>query len=377
MNRLSAVAKKEFLEIIRNPIGLILIILAPIFLFFLFAYGMPLDVKNIPMAVLDEDRSPESRSFVDSLKNSKTFDVRSYISDFDEIDQIIRKGDIRLCVVIPNKFSENIKRSRPQNIPAFIDATYTNRATIIGGYIEMAVSSFNDEILKNYFNKKYGLSHGEVMPVQIFTSPWFNPTFISEYFIVPGVIAIILIFLPPILASISLVKEKETGSILNMYCSPVTKTEYILGKAIPYITFTYINFFLYLFFTITVFKVPMNGSFLLLSLTTLIYVFSVIGIGFFIGTLVNSQIAAIMVVSVTTLTPSFMYSGFMNPLICLSDDAKYMAYMLPATYYIDFIRKLMLKGVGLNYLIADFLGLVFFAFILFLLSILIFKKKLN
>lgn len=385
LRRMFAVTKKEFQELIRNPMGFLLSILAPVILFFLFAYGMPLDVKNIPMAVFDQDKTEYSRKFVDLFKNSKIFEIKRYVENYKEADNIMRAGNIRVCLVIPPNFGKNIRENRPQNIQAIADATYTNRASIIGGYIDATVASFNEDILGKFFTKRFGALAGGAaggkgssgMPVDIYISPWFNPTMRSEYFIVPGVIGIILIFLPPIIAAISLSKEKETGSILNMYCSPVSKSEYIFGKAMPYIGLTFFNFFLYLIFTITIFKVPLRGDPLLLIFVSLIYIITIIGIGFFVAVLVNTQIAAILIVSVISLIPSFMYSGFMLPVICMDKNARASAQSIPPTYYIDFTRKLMLKGVGLNYLLTDIIALIAMGVILYGLTIVMFKKKLG
>lgn len=374
-----AVTKKEFQELVRNPMGFMLSIIAPVILFFLFAYGMPLDVKNIPMSVFDEDKTEYSRKFVDLFKNSKIFQIKRYVESYKEADEIMRAGDIRVCLVIPQNFGKKIREARPQNIQALVDATYTNRAAIIGGYVDAAVASFNEEILSAFFAKRFGAGGGKngIMPVAVYISPWFNPTLRSDDFIVPGVIGIILIFLPPIIAAISLSKEKETGSILNMYCSPISKSEYIFGKALPYIALTFFNFFLYLIFTITIFKVPLRGDPLLLILVSLIYIITIIGIGFFVAALVNTQIAAILIVAVISLIPSFMYSGFMLPVICMDKNAQATAKSIPPTYYIDFTRKLMLKGVGLNYLIGDIVALIVMGIILYGLTIIIFKKKLG
>lgn len=377
--RMFAVTKKEFQELIRNWMGFLLSIIAPVILFFLFAYGMPLDVKNIPMAVMDEDKSEYSRRFIDLFKNSKIFEIKQYAEDYKTADNIIRAGNIRVCLIIPLNFAKKIHEGRPQSVQALVDATYTNRASIIGGYIEAVIASFNEEILSRFF-AKHGAGHAKEkngMPVDIYISPWFNPSMRSDDFIVPGVIGIILIFLPPIIAAISLSKEKETGSILNMYCSPISKTEYILGKAVPYIALTFFNFFLYLIFTMTIFRVPLRGDPVLLIVVSLIYIITIIGIGFFIATLVNTQIAAILIVAVVTLIPSFMYSGFMLPVICMDKNAQAIAQSIPPTYYIDFIRKLMLKGVGINYLARDIIALIIIGVILYALAIAVFKKRLE
>lgn len=377
--RLFAVTKKESQEMMRNWLSLMLSIVAPIILYFLFAYGMPLDVKNIPMAVLDEDKSPESRRLIDTFVSGKVFKVMKLIQRFEDIDPIMRRGDIRLCLVIPPEFSKTNKKGKPQQLMAVVDAIYTNRASMSSGYADSTIAAFNQEQLGIFFLKELGPSYGAGtgLPVDLYISPWFNPTFRSEDFVVPGVIAVILVFLPPTIMAISISREKETGSILNMFCSPVTKTEFIIGKAIPYIAITYFNFLLFLGFTVFIFMVPLRGSLALLCAVSFIYVVAVVGIGVIVAVLVRTQIAAILITAVANLIPSFMYSGFMLPVICMEDSARQTAYSIPPTYYISFIRKLMLKGVGIEFLGHDILALGIMAFVLFAVSIILFKKKLD
>ncbi|MBI4862758.1 MAG: ABC transporter permease [Candidatus Riflebacteria bacterium] len=377
--RVAAVVQKEAQELIRNWMSFLLAIIAPLILYFLFAFGMPLEVKNIPMAVLDEDRSPDSRRLIESFACAKVFQIKQTIDRFDEIDAIIRRGDIRLCVVIPPRFGENLQKGIPQKIVGYVDGTFPLQAQMSSGYLEGTVARFSDRVLGQFFLKNLGPSYGAGtgLPVSTFVSPWFNPTFRSEDFIVPGVIAIILIFLPPTVAALSLAREKETGSILNMFCSPITKTEYILGKAIPYIAITYFNFLVFFALTILVFKVPMRGSWPLLLSVSFLYVVVVIGLGLFVAVLVKTQIAAILITCVVNMIPSFMFSGFMLPVLCMDESGKQTAYALSPTHYISFIRKLMLKGVGLEYLWQEIATLFGMALFFYVTSIVLFKKRLE
>ncbi|MBI2265770.1 MAG: ABC transporter permease [Armatimonadetes bacterium] len=375
--RMSAVTRKEFQELVRNWMGFLLSIVSPIILYFLFAYGMPLDVKNIPMVVLDEDKSSESRALIDVFTNSQVFELRRMVGSSGEVDRIMRLGEIRVCLVIPSDFSRKIRQGMRQEIQVLVDATYPNRAAIMAGYVDAALADFSETRVKALLVRVMGGGGEGGLPVSMLTSAWFNPTLRSEDFIVPGVIAIMLIFLPPILAAISISKEKETGSIINMLCSPVSKAEYLVGKMIPYIVITYGNFLLFLLFTVTIFKVPLRGDLFLLLGVSLIYAVSVIGIGLLVAVLVGNQISAILIVAVATLIPSFMYSGFLLPTICMDSTARTISQILPPTHYIDFIRKLMIKGVGVLYLQSSIVMLILIALVLFGLSIALFKKKLS
>lgn len=378
VRRAFAVGKKETQELLRNWMSFLLSIVAPIILFFLFSFGFPLDVKNIPIAVLDLDSTQESRKFVDALVNSKVFVIQMHLSRYQEVNEVLLRGAVRACVVVPKDFSKTIRRGRPQAVQAVIDGIYTSRANLVGGYIEAVVADYGERIMTRFLRDAYGPSPKDGgMPVAMYASPWFNPTLRSEDFIVPGVIAIILIFLPPIIAAIALSKEKETGSILNMFCSPVTKAEYLLGKSLPYVVITYFNFLLFLLFTVFIFKVPLKGSLPLLLGVSFIYIMAIIGLGLLVAVLVKNQISAILVCAVVSLIPSFMYTGFLMPVICFDESAKQTSSILPPTYYIDFIRKLMIKGVGLDYLAWDIVMLALMAVALYGASILLFRKRLG
>jgi len=376
--RMLAVTRKETQELVRNWLNFLLAIVAPIILFFLFAYGMSFDVKNIPMAILDEDRSFESRELVDTFCCGQIFNVMRIVTNLKDVETLIRENEMRLIVVIPSGFGRNLRKGVPQQVLALMDAVFPNRANMVGGYCEAAISDYSDRVLGKFFSRTFGPSMGSggALPVTLSTSPWFNPTFRSEDFILPGVMAIILVFLPPTIAAISLSKEKETGSILNMFCSPISKSEYILGKAIPYVAITYGLFLVFLAFTVFIFAVPFRGSLVLLMIVSFFYVLTVIGLGIFVAVLVKTQIAAILLTSILNMIPTFMYSGFMFPVICMDASAKSTAYMLPSTYYISFVRKLMLKGVGIEYLWVEALILAGMALFLFTTSIILFKKRL-
>ncbi|MCE1248655.1 MAG: ABC transporter permease [Firmicutes bacterium] len=377
VKRMYEVTRKETKELIRNKMGFMLSIIAPVVLYFLFSFGMPLEVKDIPMAILDEDNTPESRLLADSLKKSRTFSLVQQVKSYAEMENIMRLGNIRACFVIPQGFAKKIKRSEPQTILALIEATYPGRAQMSGGYGEAVVQEFNSRVMADFLKKYAGAEAGGTVPVNLYISPWFNPTLRSEDYIVPGVIGVILVFLPPIIAAISVAKEKETGSIINMFVSPIGKAEYLLGKMIPYIVITYFNFILFFIFTVTIFKVPLRGDPVLLFAVSLLYSIDVIGIGLLVSVLVSNQISAILVSAVLNLIPAFMYSGFFIPLICLDDSAKQTAYSLITTYYIDFIRKLMIKGLGPDYLMGSITAMLIYGFAVYGLSIILFKKKLG
>ncbi len=208
-------------------------------------------------------------------------------------------------------------------------------------------------------------------------APWFNPNLQSSYFIVPGTIALLLVFLPPMICAIAISGEMESGAIIDMYSSPVSRTEYLLGKMLPYAVISFVDFLVFLFITMAVFHVPLRGDPLLLAAGTLAYIMASLGIGVLVAVLTKRQISAVLVTSIVTIMPVFMYSGYLTPLNCLPQSVKSNAYTLASTYYIDFVRKLMVKGTGFQYQAVNVAAIIVIGTIIFGLSILCFKKRLG
>jgi len=284
---------------------------------------------------------------------------------------------LRAVVFIPGDFSHRIMRGMPVAVQVMVDGVNPSYANVVSSYLTSVIAAFQAKVLAEYFTKYLGMAGASYTPIDLGVSAWYNSSFRSEDFVIPGVVAIIIMFFPPLVAAISLAKEKETGSILNMYCSSVTKAEYLLGKMTPYIAISYLNCIAFIAFTALIFKVPMRGSFLPLAGASLVYVSCAIGMGLLVAVLVGTQIAAILITSILTLTPSFMYSGFLVPLSSLGPDALAYSYTSPATYYIDLIRKVMVKGAAFVNIRDDLFVLIAFAAGLYWLCITLFKKRLG
>ncbi|MBI4352964.1 MAG: ABC transporter permease [Candidatus Omnitrophica bacterium] len=377
VRRFKAVAQKEFLELRRNPLFFLMTVLAPLILFFLFAYGFPLDAKNIPMGVLDLDKSALSRTLLDKFEAGKAFRIKQTAGDYASLEKELSLGRIRAILAIPADFSRNLKRGLPVTLQILVDGSYPNRANLVSGYAEATIFSFRTEILRDFFIKAFGSAGAADLPIDLSVSVWYNPSFRSEDFIIPGIIAIIMMFFPPLVSAISLAKEKETGSILNMYCSSVTKTEYLLGKMTPYVLISYVNFLIFLLCALFIFEVPLRGDLPALLIVSAFYTATAVAMGLSIAVCVNTQIAAILITAMVTLTPSFLYSGFMVPVSSIGEEGRLLAYGLPATHYIDVARKIMVKGVGFAEVKLSVLALVGFCVGLYAISIAWFKKRLG
>ncbi|MCL5036264.1 MAG: ABC transporter permease [Chloroflexi bacterium] len=376
LNRLGSVIRRELIEMTRDKLYIALSIISPFFLFFLFAYGFPLDVKDIPMGVYDMDGSMESRNYIELFSNSVTFKMKYHYSSRKEMLDSLSTGYARASLVIPPGFGRRIAKGENVTVQLLIDAASPNRAIIISNYAEAMTAVDNMKRVVRYMKEK-GMTSAFTGGIQVYVNAWFNPTLRSDDYMLPGIIAIVLIFFPPLLSTVSISREKESGAILSIYCSPITRTEYIVGKLIPYTVVTYIESIIFLILTRFMFGVPIRGSLVLVLILLFLYTAGVIAIGILIGTLMKRQVTAILITTVGTLLPSFLYSGFMVPLQSMGAEAQRIGACLPVTYAIDGLRKLMIKGVGLEDILLNMVVLAFAVLLLTGLSIFFFQKRIR
>ena len=378
IRRYWAVVIKEFLQLKRNVIFFLMTVLGPVIFFFLFAYGMPLDAKNNSMAVVDFNKSAASRSLIDQFENATDlFKVKLVTDNYPQAMEQINLGRVRIILVIPTYFEQNIKKGIPIEVQALIDGAYPNTANLVGGYFDAILAEYSSQILAKYSSIRPGYKLIDAVPIEVKASGWYNSAFRSNDFMIPAIIALVMIFFPPIVATISLAREKETGSILNMYCSSLRKAEYLLGKMTPYIIISFINLILFMAFAFFLFDVPMRGSIFVIFLTSFFYISAVIAVGLLVAVLVKSQVAAILITFVGTVMPSFLFSGFMVPISSMEKNAQMTSYFIPTTYEIDLLRKVMVKGASTSYVAVDIAMILVFFVGLYALCIKLFKKQIG
>ncbi|OGC08359.1 hypothetical protein A2526_06130 [candidate division WOR-1 bacterium RIFOXYD2_FULL_36_8] len=373
--RLIAVAKKEYLELKRNLLLFLVLVFGPILLYLLHAYGLPVDVKNLTLGILDMDKSALSRSLQDTFQNSGIFKIERTFKDKNELKKGLDLAELRAGVIIPHDFAAKLERNSSVIVQALIDGSYPNYALISEGYIQAVVSSFNLNILDQYFVRYLGSSAN--IPIDISATVWYNPTFNGNYFMLPGLFALTIIFFPAIMATLSLTKEKETRSILNFYCSSVTKTEYLIGKMLPYVIIAFLQSLLCFVHAVLISGVPMRGSILAFLIASLLFSAASVGIGLFIAVFITSQATAILLTTILTLTFTFTYSGILTPVICLSEDNRVISYLLPITHYIDVARKVMIRGADFYDVQNSLIMLLLSCIVFYGASILIFKKRIG
>jgi ABC-2 type transport system permease protein len=370
--RLLAVSHKELKEILRDRLYLALAFGVPLLLFILFGFGLTLDVNNIPFAVLDQNRSPQSRAFLDRLGRSRYFAFQGFVDRRQDLEAGLVSGRIRLGLVIPPDFDRTLRRGGPSDLQALIDGAFPDRAAAILSYLEIMQQEFTEELRAAAM-----LPQSSSPRLQVETRAWFNPDLQSRNFIVPGLLATNLFFYPALLASIAVVREKESGAIFNIYCAPIRTWEYLGGKLLPYWGIGVVNYFLLVALTRLVFAVPLRGSFLFLTLAACLYIGVTTSLGLLISVLLRTQVGAMLLTTVLTLIPAFIYSGFFIAVPSMALEAQIMAYILPVTYFLDIVRGVYLKNLGLQHYWPHLLILSGFLGAFLGLSLLKLKKRLD
>lgn len=373
--RLSAILKKEFRELLRDPLYLTFALVVPVVIIILMGYGLILDVKNIPVSFIDYDRSPLSREYRFSFTNSEYFKFYKLIESYKEAEELIQSGECRIVIVIPPDFSRKLYRGEPAHVQVLIDGSFPMRAEVMKGYVSAINLQFNQKKLKDYADKK-GISKIN-FPVIAETRAWYNPALESKNFILPGELVTTLMFYSVLLASLIVVREKESGSIFNLYCSPVKPWEVIFGKAVPYVVVSFLTYLIIFALTVGLFKTKFTGSFLFLTLSTIVYLFCTVGIGLFISVLAKTQITAMLIAFLGSIIPSFIFSGYFSPISSMSEDGQLISKTIPASYFMFIVRGVYLKGIGIESFMSELLSLLIYATIVYSLAILSFRKRIG
>jgi len=372
------ILKKELREIWRDPYTLGIAVFLPLILLFLFAYALNLDVTGIPMAVLDLDHSRESRRYVDAFTSTGRFKLESRLVSPDQMGELLDRGTVQVALLIPSGFERSLSSGGQAEVQTLIDGTFPTSARVIEGY----VAAINDVFsLKLATDRAAGLGlagGGAVAPaVRLQARLLYNPAQKSANFIVPGLIGVILMAFPPLLSALAIVREKERGSIQQIFISPVKPWAFIVGKLIPYVVIAFGELLLVLLAARFWFRVPLAGDVWLYLLASAPYVISTVAIGLLVSTLVRGQLAAMLLAIVLTLMPAFIFSGFMFSLSTMPPLFQGYSYLFPARYFTTISSGVFLRGVGLEVWWREFLALAAYTFVLVSLAALRFKKKVG
>ncbi len=370
LQRLLSYAYRETLELWREPLRLGLALLGSVLLLIAMGNGISFDVEDLSVAVYDNDNSPLSRDYIDSLAGSRYFVLRPEIKSIQDLNQRMISGDISIGIEIPKNFERDIVKGTGTEIAAWIDGSMPLRGETIRSYV---YGIHNNWLALQA--KKTQMASLIKLPFNIETRFRYNPELKSIVTMVPAVIPLLLIFIPSMLSVLSVVREKELGPITNMYVTPVTKVEFLLGKQLPYVVLAMINFLILVFVGVFGFSVPLQGSFITLFFATLFYVTYSTGFGLVMSSFTNSQVGALFGTAVLTILPSVQFSGLLEPVTSLEGMGKTLGQILPTSYYLLISQGVFSKALGFRELAHFFPYLITGAIIIVLLGIILLKKQ--
>ena len=368
--RMVSYARRETLELMRDPVRLTLALLGSAILMLVMGYGITLDVEDLTVAVLDRDQTTVSRDYTLNIAGSRYFIEKESIRDYNELDRRMRSGKLALAIEIPPGFARDLSRGRRVSIGAWIDGAMPTRAETIRAYVRGMHAQW-------LARKASEAGRGGALSglVNIETRFRYNPDVKSVVAMVPAVIPLLLMMIPAMLAALAVVREKELGSITNFYVTPTTSLEFLLGKQAPYVVLSLLSFLLLTLMAVAVFRVPLTGSFAALFVGALLYVSAATALGLLISSFIRSQIAALFAAAVLTLLPAAEYSGILNPVSSLEGPAKVIGQIYPTTHFLIIARGAFSKALGFVDLTAAFVPLLLAVPVLIGLSALLLKKQ--
>ena len=353
--RLWAVASREAREIQRDPIRLAFALLGPIVLLVVNGWGISFDVEDLAFAVLDRDRSPESRRYLEGFQGSRYFHERAPIGDGSELEARLASGELTLALEIPPGFGRAVWSGEVSEVGAFLDGAMPFTAETARGYVLGIHGSYLGELALR------GGGQARAPPVRIEPRFRYNQEFESVYAIVPGVIMLILVLIPSVMTAVGVVREKELGSIANFYATPTTRTEFLLGKQLPYVALGFASFLSLVALAHLLFGVPVRGSFAALALGALLYVAATTGMGLLISTFVKTQLAAIFATAIITMLPATQFSGLLSPVSSLTGGARVFGLSFPSSYFNTVSQGTFSKQLGFADLAVPYAFLAGFA----------------
>jgi ribosome-dependent ATPase len=369
LSRVWAFARREAIELRHDAVRLAFAIFGPLLLMVVFGYGISLDVQHLTYAVLDYDDTPASRAYADAYRGSIYYDERSPLMNDAELDRRLRNGELRFAIEIPNGFERELRQGRRPEVATYIDAAVPFRAETSRGYVEGTHAAYEATQ-----RRVAGIAPPR-QAINMQPRALYNQSFSSVYAMVPGDIMLLLMLIPSMLTALSVVREKELGSIANFYAAPATRSEFLLGKQLPYITVALIQFISLVLLAVFLFGVPVKGSILALVVGGLIYCLASTGFGLLISVFASTQTAAIFAAAIITILPAVQFSGMFVPTSSLSGGAWFASQIFPSTYFQAVSVGAFTKDLGFAALWPNLLGLAIIAAIYFSVSALLLKKQ--
>jgi ABC-2 type transport system permease protein len=375
VRRVTAVARKEFLHVLRDPRSLGMAIAIPMLMLWLFGYALTLDVDHVPIIVWDQNNTPASRELVSRFAGSPYFSLRRYVDNPRDVDRAIDSNEAMMALVIPYDFARQLNAGQSAPVQLIVAGSDSNTASLAIGYADVIADIFS----LDWTTKQMQLRGGSQVqvPLDVRTRVWFNAELESKNYIVPGLIAVIMMVISAMLTSLTFAREWERGTMEQLISTPVRGTELILGKLIPYFILGLLDMTLAVLLGQFVFQVPLRGNVALLFGIASIFLVGVLMMGIVISIVTKAQLLASQLAMTATFLPSFLLSGFIFAIANMPRAIRFVTYFVPARYFIGILKGIYLKGVGMEILAADTLLLVFFAAGMVLVASWKFKKKLT
>jgi ABC-2 type transport system permease protein len=352
MTRVAHIVRKELLELRQDPRLFGIVIMAPIIQLTMLGYAATTDVRNVPMVVVDHDGSPESRDLVSRFTASGNFELVDALSSIDHVDAYLDSGEAWMALAIPPDYGTRVKAGSPSAIQVIADGTDANSTNVALGYAGTLVSSYAREIAAR-------AGHAPASPlISADVRVWFNPELESRHFMIPGILALLLLLITTNLSSMAIVREKEVGTLEQLNVTPIARWELIAGKLLPYAAIGMVDVLLVVAVSVGWFEVPLRGSFWLLMAMCVVYLLTTLGLGLFVSTISATQQQAMMTASFFFLIPMVFLSGFVFPIENMPAAIQPVTYLIPLRYFLVILRGIFLKGVGLEILWPQALALL-------------------
>jgi ABC-2 type transport system permease protein len=354
MRNTLAVARKELRQILRDRRTLMILLFIPVFFLLLFGYALNFDIRHVPLAVEDNDRSPESRRLVSAFVNSGYFDLVATVQGAAELNALMDRGAVRVALVIPSDFARSVHRGERADLEILINGDNANTAATVMGYATTIVNTESEGAVR-------GASGDAAPPVVLEPRVWYNPELRSTLFLVPGLLAYIAMITAMVSTALAVVREKERGTMEQVRMAPIGTLPFIVGKSLPYLGISLLSALGVLLASMALFDLPVRGSWWLLLLSLSLFLIGALGMGLFISTIADTQQVAFQVALLASFLPTIMLSGFIFPIASMPVALQVVTHIVPARYFLVALRAIVLKGAGLDVIAGQLVALVIFA----------------
>lgn len=369
------IIKKEFFQLKRDKKLFAIVILAPVLQLIFLGYAATMDINKIDTIIFDQSKSPMSRELINKFQSSGYFDIVAYVDNYEKINELIEANKASVAFVIPSDYEKKLNKNETSIIGVFLDGSDGNKAAITNGYIQSIISNYSLNLLSERINKiGTGL---RLNNIEAKSRVWYNPDLKTRNYMVPSILALILMVITLALVSMALVKEREIGTLEQLIVTPIKPYQLIIGKLIPYFLIANISLILVILVMVYWFNINIRGSFLLLYLASLIFILSTMGLGLLASTISKTQQQAMMISIFAFNMPMIYLSGFIFPIENMPEVIQIISYFIPLRYFLLIIRGIILKGIGFIELWDNFIILIMMGIGLIIFSSLKFKKRLS